>query len=147
MNGGDGMYVPNSNGKYYQFNYKDKFYNSGTKFIFNGKCFLNGKEVVLDNQVCEYLYTEKLLRHFKCNGNIYTCKWEEFEWRIRGIVEDKIKQPQMQQETKFYWTDDMVTKTIWYIIIMFVATFFHDRIGIWILATIIWYTSTFKKKK
>lgn len=141
------MYFGSPDGKYYKFDYKHQFYDSGTKFIFNGKCLLNGKEVVLDHQVCEYLYTEKLMRYFKCNGNIYTCRWEDFDWRICGIVENKIASPQQKQETEFYWTDDMVVKTIWYVIIMLIAVIFKDCIGIWIFATIVWYNSTFKKKK
>lgn len=141
------MYFGSPDRKLYYFNYKKKYYNSGTQFIFNGKCLLNGNEVVLNNQVCEYLYTEKLLRYFKCNGNIYTCRWEEFEWKICGIIEDQIMQPQQKQEPVFYWTDDMVVKTIWYVIIMLLAIIFKDCIAIWIFATIIWYSSVFNNKK
>jgi hypothetical protein len=140
------MYFGEPKKRLYNFDYKGRFYNSGTKFIFNGKCLLDGEEVVLNDAICEYLYTENLLRHFKYNENIYTCRWEDFEWRIRGVIEDKVEQPVVQQKTEIYWTDDMVTKTIWYVVIMLAATLFYCRIGLWILATIIWYTSTFKKK-
>jgi hypothetical protein len=146
LNGGEDMYFPNSDGKYYKFYYRNKFYEAGTKFIYNGSCLSDGKEVFLNNQVCEYLYVENLTTYFKCNENIYTCKWEEFKWHICGIIEEKIEPPPIMQETVFYWTDEMVTKTIWYIVIMLAATIFYDRIGIWILATIVWYISTFKKK-
>ena len=43
--------------------------------------------------------------------------------------------------------DGMVVKTIWYVIIMLTAIIFNDSIGIWILATIVWYNSVFNKKK
>jgi hypothetical protein len=140
------MYFGEPKKRLYNFSYNGKFYGAGTKFIFNGRCLLNGREVFLDNQICEYLYTECLLRHFKHNENICTCRWEDFDWRIRGVVEDKVEQPTVQQKTEIYWTDDMVVKTIWYVMIMLVATIFYERVGIWIFATIVWYISTFKKK-
>lgn len=137
------MYV----GNYDQFRYKNKYYDSGTKFIFNGKCLLNGKEVMLNHQLCEYLYTHKLMRYFKCKENIYSCEWGDFEWKICCIVENEVLQLQQISNKEIYWTDDMVVKTIWYIVVMVLAVIFKYCVMIWIFATVIWYNSVFKIKK
>lgn len=152
----------NPNAKWYSFTYKNTPYSSGTKLIYNGKCYLNEHEVVLNNRIVTYLYDQNNKTYFQDNDKIYTClPWEftkrivniivgekqeaEFCWTNNMIVGEK--QTLAKQETEFYWTNDMVVKTLWYIVIMLVAIIFKDCIGIWILATIIWYNSTFKKEK
>lgn len=136
----------NPNEKWYSFTYKNQSYSSGTKLIYNGKCYLNECEVVLDNQIVTYLYNQNNKTYFKDNSITYTCLPWEFTKRIVKIVVDT-KPVSAKEETEFYWTNDMVVKTIWYVIIMLAAVIFKDCIGIWILATIVWYNSTFKKKK
>lgn len=145
----------NLNGKCDYFTYKRQSYYCGTKLIYNGKCCIHDVETILNNKVVTYLYYENGKEHFQDNNNnIYTCPIWEFEKRIVKIVKDTAPTlkststfvPEKQQ-TEIYWTNDMVAKTLWYIIIMLAAVIFKDCIGIWILATIIWYNSTFKKKK
>lgn len=136
----------NPNQKWYGFTYKNTPYSSGTKLIYNGKCHLEDSEIILNNQIATYLYTQNNKVYFEYDNKIHTCLSWEFTNRIVKIVIDKkqIQGPQTQK-TEFYWSDDMVTKTLWYIVIMIVAIIFKDCIGIWILATIVWYSSTFKK--
>lgn len=136
----------NINAKYYHFTYKNELYHSGTKLIFNGKCFLGQNETILNNQMVTWLYDQGGDVYFSDDVNTYTCKQWNFVKRIVQIVPDVGLSIPTEQKTEVYWTEDMVTKTLWYIIIMLVAVIFYERIGIWILATIIWYTSTFKKK-
>jgi hypothetical protein len=145
INGGDDMYF-NPNEKWYSFTYKNQLYSSGTKLIYNGKCYLNEHEIILNNQIVTYLYDQNNKTYFQDNNKIYTCSPWDFTKRIAIIVTD-IKPAPVKQETEFYWTDGMVVKTIWYVIIMFVAVIFKDCIGIWIFATIVWYNSVFKNKK
>lgn len=130
------------------FYYKNQLYKSGTKLIYNGECYLNGCKTALSNQVVTYMYHQYGQANFLYNNNIYTCPSCEFSKRIVKIgVDIKPTPSPIQQETEFYWTDAMVTKTIWYVIIMLVAVIFNDCIGIWILATIVWYNSVFNNKK
>lgn len=136
----------NPNVKWHSFTYKKTPYSSGTKLIYDGKCYLNDKEIRLNNKIVTYLYDQGNKRYFKDNNYIYTCLTWEFTDRIVKIIVDT-SPPQENKKTEIYWTDDMVSKTLWYIIIMLVAVIFKDCIGIWIFATIIWYNSTFKKKK
>lgn len=136
----------NPNAKWHSFTYKRTHYPSGTKVIYNGKCYLNDKEVILNNKIVTFLYDQDDRTYFQDNVNTYTCLLWEFSNRIVQIVVDKKPEP-VSQKTEIYWTNDMVTKTLWYIIIMLAAVIFKDCIGIWILATIIWYNSTFKKNK
>ena len=128
------------------FSYKNKWYHCGTKILFNGKCILNGKEVFLNNTIVNFMYSQGQYRYVKDDNNIYMCPRLDFEKCIVKIVVDENKAPPAQEKEEFYWTDSMVTKTIWYVIIMLLATIFYDRIGIWIIATIVWYFSTFKNK-
>lgn len=136
----------NPNAKWYSFTYKRTPYPSGTKVVYNGKCYLNDKEIILNNKIVTFLYDQDDKTYFQDNNNIYTCLLWEFSNRIVQIVVDRKPEP-VSQKTEIYWTNDMVAKTLWYIIIMLAAVIFKDCIGIWILATIVWYNSTFKKNK
>lgn len=150
------MYIINGkvvdlDGKRESFIYQNKTYPSGTIIIYNGKCLLNNCEVTLNNQCVKWLYQQDGKHYFMYYTWIYTCASWELKDRIVKIVDKSTTQPKpnvqtQQQKTEIYWTDDMVAKTLWYIVIMLAATIFYDRVGIWILATIIWYNSTFKKK-
>jgi len=139
------MYM-SQNTKLKSFVYNKKVYQSGTNFIYNGKCILDKKEIYLSNAVVTYMYHCGQYQYFKDDNNVYVCIWQDFENNIVQIVTEENKAPPVKAKEEFYWTDSMVAKTIWYVIIMLVATVFHARIGIWILATVIWYFSTFKNK-
>ena len=130
------------------FDFWNRHNPTGTKFIFTGKCYVDGKEIELNNALCEFMHIDfKFIAYFKHNNAICSCTERDFKWGIRKLISEPKIPVVMQKEPEFYWTDDMVTKTIWYVIIMLVAVIFKECIGIWIFATLIWYNSTFKKKK
>jgi len=135
----------NKNTKILGFAYKNKVYNSKTKVLYNGKCILNEKEIVLNNAVVNYMYSDGRHEYFRDDNNIYMCHLGNFTKNIVSIVIDENKNLPIKTTEEFYWTDEMVMKTIWYIIIMLLAIIFNERILIWIFATIVWYSSTFKK--
>lgn len=144
------MYINSS--RYDGFIYNNISYHSGTKAIFNGKCFADKTEMTLINQPIVYLYTEKTNVYFQHNDIVYHCNSWDFKNRIvKIIVDTNIPTTTTTMTTNktevFYWTDDMITKTMWYVVIMIVATLFHARVALWILVTIIWYTSTFKNNQ
>jgi hypothetical protein len=140
----------NPNTKWNYFTYKKETYLSGTNLIYNGECFLNEKVIMLNNVPVTWLYSQNGRDYFTSNGLIYACQSWELNYRIVKIISTtsliENRQCVTKQKGEFYWTEDMVTKTFWYIAIMIAGVFFHARIGIWIFATIIWYVSTFKKK-
>ena len=105
---------------------------------------LEGKDVVLNNKEVTWLYSQKSYSYFKDDINTYMHDRWLFEDKIVRIIKDVQVTTQIEEKQTFYWTDDMVTKTIWYVFIMIVGTLFYARIAIWIIATIIWYCSTFK---
>ena len=125
--------------KFTCFTYNKKSYPAGTKFIYNGKCISNGEVTILNNEAVSFMYGYKSNQYFQNESNIYMCPDNEF---INNIVKIGVESPKQE----FYWTDSMVVKTIWYIIVMLFAIIFKERIGIWIFATIVWYCSVFKKK-
>lgn len=138
----------NCNLKLVNFVYKNHSYPSGTKLIYNGHCYLNNMEIYINNEIVTWLSNESDGVHLLKDGATYICPSWEFEKRIVKIIDDNSKiQASDNKKTEIYWTDDMVAKTLWYIIVMLVAIIFKDCIGIWILATIVWYNSTFKNKK
>lgn len=136
-----------ANYKLTSFVYKNDTHPSGTKLIYNGRCFINGKETELKNKIVTWLYNKDYDVYFSTNEVVYTCPCWEFKNHIVKIINDKPHTfNNSKQKTEIYWTNDMVAKTLWYIVVMLAAVIFYDRIAIWIIATIVWYTSTFKKK-
>lgn len=136
------------------FEYKNKFYTSGTKVLFKGKCFLGDKEVYLSNVVVEFMYTDNGWV-FKYDDNIYVYKsnkhtpefWQkQLEGCIVEIITDQSQISHKQKTKEVIWTDGMVAATIWYVVVMLFATIFYARVGIWIIATIIWRSYINKNK-
>ena len=138
------MYAVN-NWKVASFTYNNKVYQAGTRVLYNGPCIVNNNRTVVNNVAMSFMYYDGEYVYCKNGDAVYSFTNEEFKKNIVRILLDENKAPP-ETKSEFYWTDDMVTNTIWYIIIMLVGTIFYDRIAIWILATIIWYFSTFKKK-
>ena len=132
------------NVKHYSFLYKKQSYPSGTRLIFNGKCYLNGREVTLNNKEVTWLYNQKSYSYFTDGIETYTSDRWYFVDKVVNIVENIPVASQIEEKSVFYWTDEMIIKTMWYVVIMAVGTLFYARIFIWIFATIIWYNSTFK---
>ena len=115
--------------------YNKKYYPIGTEFIYDGKCELNGEKVILNNQKCKFLYCfNGYYCCFQSGENIY--KTDLFKYRdcIKQIL---LPEPK-KKKSEFYFTDEMVISTIWYIIIMFAGVFFKDRIGLWGLITCVY---------
>ena len=130
------------------FNFWNRQNETGTKFIFTGKCYVDGKEIELTNALCEFMHRDfKFIAYFKYNGMVCSCAEKDFIWGIRTLVIEPKITVATQKTQEFYWTDDMIIKTIWYVIIMLVAVIFKECIGIWIFATIVWYRSVFKNKE
>ena len=126
----------------YVFHYDKNSYQSGTKFTYCGKCILNGKEITLNNAEVTWLYDRGTYDYFSYNGEMYKCPSCDFKNGIvRAINKNETK------HTSMIWTDNMVSKTFWYILIMLVAFIFKERIGIWVIATIVWCSSMFKNKE
>ena len=133
----------------YYFYYKTKLYQKGTRLVFTGHCSYKDKEIYLENVAVTYkLSFESNAFFYDDNNNIYMCNKYIFENCIVRIIEDENKSETSKNEVsnEFYWTDDSVASTLWYILIMLFATIFNERIFIWIFTTFIWYNSTFKKK-
>lgn len=125
------------------FVYKDKTYYAGTEFVYNGTCFVNGQPFFLENQRCKFLYSEEKT-YFQAIDTICCCNTFEFNDRIVAIIEHA---PPQNPTKKFYLADDAMVKTLWYVFLMLVATLFNDRVGLWLLITLIYVTNTFRKKK
>ena len=129
------------------FKYKDQFYQSGTKVLFNGQCFLGEKEVTLSNVVVEFVRVEGQWWVFRYNDQLYQCVENDYtsygvksrlDQCIVQIVVDPVDEPNKPKTKEVIWTKGMVAATIWYILIMLVGTIFYDRVLIWIGATIVW---------
>ena len=124
------------------FVYNNKTYNAGTEFIYSGECEANGQKTFLSNQHCKFLYSQDK-SYFQVGDTICSCHTFNFTQNLVSVIE--YVQPQEKQ--KFYFTDDEIIKTVWYILLMLVATLFQDRVGLWILLTIIYITTTFCNRK
>ena len=127
------------------FTYNNKVYQSNTKILYNGICICNQNAIIINNKIVSFMYYDGQYIYFKDDNSVYKCTLTDFNKNIVQIVSDENKAPP-KTNNEIYWTDSMVSKTIWYILVMIVATLFHERIGIWIFSTIVWYLSTFKKK-
>jgi hypothetical protein len=126
------------------FVYKNKVYQSGTQILYNGPCILNGDYIFLKNTIVKFMYYQETYAYFNDNNNVYMCPDLKFEDNIVQIVNVENNASSTSNKNKeIYWTDSMVAKTIWYILIMALFTIFHGRIFLWILATVVWYNSTF----
>jgi hypothetical protein len=148
INGGEYMYcayITNTT-KFGWFRYKGKDYVNGTKIMYNGNCYINGKSMNLCNQIVTFRYHQNRNQYFDYHGVLYSCPEGEFENSIVYIITNEHVIPEKQKK-ELFWTDDMVAKTIWYIAIMIGAVIFKDCIAIWIFATIWWYNSVIKKNK
>lgn len=127
------------------FTYNNKVYQAGTQIVYSGPCIVNNNKLIVNNLIVSFMYYDGVYVYCQNEDNIYKFLNNEFRKNIIAIITDYNKAPP-NTSSEIYWTDDMVAKTIWYIIIMLIGAIFYDRIAIWIFATIVWYFSTFKKK-
>lgn len=136
-------YVENQKFKYlcYYFKYNNCNYPKGTEFIYNGECEADGVKVRFNNQVCRFLCLADGHRmFFETNGKVFHMEWPPQQ---KGIQIASTPRPIEQSE--FYFTDEMVTNTIWYIIVMLAGFILNDRILLWIFATTVYVKCTFFK--
>lgn len=101
------------------FIYKGKVYHKGTKVLFNGKCFLDDKEVSLTNVVVEFVDDEYYHPYrywcFTYNNQLYKYRYfeysgpyterrqaQEFEKYIMQIVVDEPTTATKKGTTKTY---------------------------------------------
>ena len=121
----------------YKFLYNQKFYPSKTKFIYTGMGYTTIKVKKFTNAEIEWCFYENMKFYFKYEGELYHCPCEQFKEGIVGLIQSE-QTDDTQKKKEVVWTDGMVAATIWYVIIMLFATIFNDRIGIWIISTIVW---------
>jgi hypothetical protein len=149
--------------------YTKLIFRGNAKESYDKTIFIDNEELMFINRVCAGGYQNSI--YFIYNNKYYYCEEIDF---LNGIVaigttyESKKHLPQKEKvlakakkdekyappnkeyyipstkEKKIIWDDWMVAKTIWYIIVMLAAVIFNDRIGIWIIATWIWWSTTIK---
>ena len=121
----------------YKLHYNKEFYPNGTKFLYKGNGIYNNVETSLDNVEIVWLYYERPYCYFQYGNNVFKCMYQEFKNGIVCVSPSNITKTHKKTK-EIIWTDGMVTATIWYIIIMAIATIFYARIPIWIIATLMW---------
>lgn len=102
----------------------------------------------LCNVKAEFLYYDNELNeyYFDIYGKTYPYTEEHFKIAFRGIYNPNAIKEKKEANTNNTQTfegelniDGMFIAWIWYIFIMAVAVIFYDRIGIWILASIVFF--------
>lgn len=135
-------------------------------FIRNGIRYDKGTIVILlwfnpyarnvYNEKAKFLYydTDKDEYTFEIWGQTFTYPQEIFEHKFVEIYDpNKVKAPKAQPQPKQHTFSDelkidgLAVAWVWYVFIMAVAVIFYDRIGIWILASIIFFNYRSKKLK
>ena len=138
------------------FVYHDKIYNFGTMLKVRQLDFINNNPYEVDAMfICYHPNT----RHYVIKINNCICHYtEDMFYKILVDVSDKsdvsyVKHP-LYENSKHnkkttLWdelnVDGMLVAWIWYIFIMVVATIFVARLGIWIIASIIFFAYRDKK--
>lgn len=135
-------------------------------FIRNGVRYDKGTVVILlwfnpyarnvYNEKSTFLYydTDKNEYTFEIWGQKYTYPEEIFEHKFVEIYDpNKHKASKAQQHQKQHTfsnelsIDGLLIAWVWYVFIMVVGIIFNDRIGIWILTSIIFFNYRNKKLK
>ena len=135
------------------FIYDGKQYNKGDKIIINffdvraGKSYMaNAKFLYYDSITAEY--------HIEVYGKEYVYAKNDFYKNLRNTISShaptvnaydiNCKKHTFVNELS---VDGMLIAWIWYVFIMAVGVIFYDRIGIWILASVIFFNYRNKKLK
>lgn len=125
-------------------------YNKGTIIIIQwpsiyARCLCDEKATFLyyDTDTCEYI--------IEIFGKTYNYSKESFERDFKGVYGQN-KAAIMPTYTKYTFSDELnidglMIAWIWYVFIMIVATIFHDRVGLWVLASIVFFTYRNNKLK
>jgi hypothetical protein len=109
-------------------------------------CDVKAKFLCYDNETKIYVV--------EIYGKEYVYTREDFYDNFLGVYEQKNKIAREFKETSVKHTildelniDGLFIAWAWYIFIMVIAALFYDRIGIWILASIIFFVYRNKKLK
>ncbi len=111
-----------------------KIYNTNAKFLYYDT---EKKEYVVEIYGKEHLYEETLF---------YRCLRGIANYRAASIIET-VTSSQKHTFTDELNIDGLLIAWIWYVFIMAVGVIFYDRIGIWILASIIFFNYRNNKLK
>ena len=134
------------------FMYNGKKYDSGTDIIIKWCCpivknVLNADATFIDYDTETKLYTVDIY------GSRYTYSESNFFASLCCVLSKQTRTIQVNQYTPNYTfvnelnIDGMLIAWFWYIFIMLMAMIFYDRIGIWILASIVFFNYRNKKLK
>lgn len=134
-------------------------------FIHNGRKYNTGTVIVIQQfsiyscsmcnteAIFQYYDTDKKIYAFKIYNKIESCSEQDFKKLFRGVYEEMYNQQFGRKQHK-QWTfkkeleiNGLLVAWIWYVFIMAVAIIFNDRIGIWILASIIFWSYRRRKLK
>lgn len=136
------------------FIYKGKRYDSGTMIIVDR---IDPYAGVSCKTKVEFLYyeTDDDTYAIKVNGDVSINKGDLFLWSFHGSCEEyKNRKPYNFHPQKKQWSltnelniKGMLAAWTWYVVIMAVAVIFNDRIGIWILASVVFFDYRYKKLK
>lgn len=135
------------------FVYNGKRYNSGTIIVI--KWCNNITRTVLNTRATFIDYnTERKEYTVEVYGNKYVYTEDKFLKVLCNVVDadDKINGNIQSEQKRYTFTDELnidglLIAWIWYIFIMVVGIIFHDRIGIWILTSVIFFNYRDKKLK
>lgn len=143
--------------KVYDFEYNGKLYGAGTIITMK---FYNGRLNRVEEKKVPFCYRTTIRDAYAIqlpNGNIREFLKENFYKDIIS-VEDTINsyvlqqaQTQLEKENRKptfkdeMYIDGLFFAWIWYVFIMAVAVIFHARIGIWVIASILFFK--YRKRK
>lgn len=134
-------------------------------FIYNGRQYYSGTVIVirwfsyLSRSVCDtnakflHFDTEANKYFVEIYGKTYEYTSEEFHRDFRGIYGEQSNVTKKQIMPKKHTFSDelnidgLLIAWIWYVFIMAVAVIFYDRIGIWIVASIMFFSYRNRKLK
>lgn len=132
------------------FIYKGKQYNSGTIIVIRWFCYIscsmiNTRATFIEHDLSNDQYVVEVY------GEQYFYSEERFYNILCSVVDNNIVNvPKVPKECKFsdeLNIDGLLIAWTWYIFIMVVGIIFYDRIGIWILASAIFFNYRNKKLK
>lgn len=134
-------------------------------FIHNGRKYNAGTVIVIQQfniyscslcdtkAIFQYYDTDKNMYAFKIDNKTEFCSEQDFKKLFRGIYEE-ICNPKFCCSQPKEWSfkreleiEGVLLAWIWYVFIMAVALIFNDRIGIWILTSVVFFSYRNRKLK
>lgn len=134
------------------FIYNGRQYNSGTVIVIRWFSYLS-RSVCDTNAKFLYFDTDTNRYSVEIYGKTYEYTTEEFYRDFRRIYVKQNNVTKMQVEPKEHTFSDelnidgLLIAWIWYVFVMAVAVIFYDRIGIWIVASIMFFNYRNRKLK